>query len=1732
MANKEQNRVPSVIPEDLVNVGGSFVEFIKKYYEFLNQDGMPSDIINSPSIQRDLTDAADNFLDTVHGEFGFGYPINKDSDRVNIIQNMSRIYATKGSLDSVKMLFRIMFGEEVEITLPKDYILKPSSGTWLSEYSIMADLASGDPYELIGKFAEVETNFPGSPPQTFEVEVNRVVNKGNNTYQIFFNRSFVGFFYNGSIIRLGDVKLIHKPSLSKILSIQDGGSGFRVGETFDVVSYERDNAYNDVLGIPDIYLREKITRRSRWGRRSRTYYRLIPVEYTRDITNESVDIDVRSDGTLTEQIQIETRLGTVEVTNIIRGNDKTVRVKYPNGTVTEVNEELSGYFSYVKVLDGGTGYTVPPEISITGGGNITTPAELDYTLKDGSLDEVFIDNAGAGYNDYPEVTIDAPYTAGATANSFITGDAVTSIAVVDGGFGYKYPPNVNITGDGIGARAEAVINSRGVVTAINVTDGGSGYSSAPTVTMALPTDQHNAILEPVIVDGEITSVDIVYPGYNYDLNNRRSYRVTFVRTSAVTGTVDDGVTASAKVEFDLNGSVTAVVMDTFGTNYASATAGVYIPAQNVSGGVRATATLNVDHSTGGIASLSSISTGYGYEGVDAIESGSGTPTRRASYSVEITGGVISAVEVDEAGSGYLYPELTVEDSGANPGSGARIYPIYKNGGLDEIIVLNGGTGYNVGNTGIADIPGFTVQPSLFFSYDSNGTITNVEVTDPGSGLDTPSISLYDGASTPLVTAVVYPRVYLGSILDVEISSGGSGYSCPEAVVSGFTTDPALLDVVTLNGYVTDVVISDPGSLYTPVITLISANKVTGTDAVIVPETSGGSLVGTTIVERGTNYSPRAVISVGGNVEINEVASIYPVVSSVDSSIESVEVVVRGQGYDPVRTTVTIESDQGDGAVIQAIVVPEGGSVTPNLDINWDAIADALTSLANFDPTGEGIVDTGFANEFAVFLGSLDTSVEPPRRYGDLNNSGSVSSSDALAALKALVGLTVTAEVATNVAKIQAVYPNVGELSLALSILRLAVGLDDDTPPEQIVNDWVTGIPEGGVYQRADISQSGNIDADDLQKLAYYAYYEYDQAGVHTFDGFYSQADKDNIETFLLAEGGPFQDYLNVTEVEFTNLVLASLPDFEDTSSEKLKSFLLQEDVDFPGFCRGDINNDGFIGTDDMILLMRRASGLEVEPQQLRWIDETIAEPLIGSIWNPLLQQGNGSGAKAVVRSVDVNGAITSLDFNSFGWDYPETFSSSVSPKLLSGTPATIAYSNDIVGITNPAYVDRQGFLSDIVKIHDNFYYQDYSYVIDTSVDFTDFEDIVLRSVHPAGMKVFGQQSINESIDVEVGVDEALAFHYNLLFTYSNPLELPLVDGVDSYGEAVFFDDNNDDETFAIYKDLTHTYNRGDNVDNIVQDETWYFTKDLTKDSGRGDNVDDIVQDETWYLTKDLTKESGRGDNVDDIVQDETWYFTKDLTQDTGRGDEVDNPVDDDTLIILKDLSEASGRGDRIAPERVVQDETWEFEKDLTEATNRGDRIAPERVVQDETWEFEKELTQATGRGDEVDNPVQEDYWSMGKALVDPAVLVRVETQTNFITFGLNPSANRDSKAVTGSVLGKDFIFAEDKSEFIDTIDNSRFDDVIAFYRTKLLGPELIDPTRFVDNGTYNFVNKPLVSSTSIPGSVAEMSINKPYSSPAVTAGSSVAGTNSSPYIQSGGSYFEDVFDYATDYQNF
>jgi hypothetical protein len=166
------------------------------------------------------------------------------------------------------------------------------------------------------------------------------------------------------------------------------------------------------------------------------------------------------------------------------------------GSTATANAVLkTGYIREIFLNNDGYDYTSTPTVAITtapfGGFNASAVAITTSRAGVRSIESIILTNAGAGYTVPPTITISGGGGTGAAATCSIETSlsGISSFVITSNGGGYVTSPIVSIVGSvgaGQTATAVSVIGVGQSVNAIRITNPGAGYTVTPTVVIAPP----------------------------------------------------------------------------------------------------------------------------------------------------------------------------------------------------------------------------------------------------------------------------------------------------------------------------------------------------------------------------------------------------------------------------------------------------------------------------------------------------------------------------------------------------------------------------------------------------------------------------------------------------------------------------------------------------------------------------------------------------------------------------------------------------------------------------------------------------------------------------------------------------------------------------------------------------------------------------------------------------------------------------------------------------------------------------------------------------------------------------------------------------------------------------------------------------------------------------------------------------------------------------------------------
>lgn len=150
-------------PSFYANEAPKLIEFFKCYLEWLEFEGNPYWTINSIEDFTSIDGSIDTYIEYLKNELMIDFPLEYAGDLRYIMHHLVMLYQSKGTIKSLKFLFRAIYNSFCDISYPRDMILKASDGKWNQGYYVYTnDIEKEQLSSLIGKgLTEIETGITG-----------------------------------------------------------------------------------------------------------------------------------------------------------------------------------------------------------------------------------------------------------------------------------------------------------------------------------------------------------------------------------------------------------------------------------------------------------------------------------------------------------------------------------------------------------------------------------------------------------------------------------------------------------------------------------------------------------------------------------------------------------------------------------------------------------------------------------------------------------------------------------------------------------------------------------------------------------------------------------------------------------------------------------------------------------------------------------------------------------------------------------------------------------------------------------------------------------------------------------------------------------------------------------------------------------------------------------------------------------------------------------------------------------------------------------------------------------------------------------------------------------------------------------------------------------------------------------------------------------------------------------
>ena len=205
------------VPEFVREEYPFFITFLEAYYEYLEQKQgtQINDLTKRAKDLRhisDVDDSIDDFETNFFNTYASLVPIDVEIDKTTLIKNILPLYLSKGSEASFKLLYRFLFGQELEVTYPKNDILRASDGKWEIENALKVSSEFYSYYTGNGTTKEFKIL-----QELDSTQITVYVNDVEQTTGFFVRKESKKVIFNTAPATNAEVKVLYSTALDKTI---------------------------------------------------------------------------------------------------------------------------------------------------------------------------------------------------------------------------------------------------------------------------------------------------------------------------------------------------------------------------------------------------------------------------------------------------------------------------------------------------------------------------------------------------------------------------------------------------------------------------------------------------------------------------------------------------------------------------------------------------------------------------------------------------------------------------------------------------------------------------------------------------------------------------------------------------------------------------------------------------------------------------------------------------------------------------------------------------------------------------------------------------------------------------------------------------------------------------------------------------------------------------------------------------------------------------------------------------------------------------------------------------------------------------------------------------------------------------------------------------------------------------------------------------------------------------
>lgn len=825
------------VPEFIREEYPLFITFLEAYYEYLEtkQGSELNDLTAKAKDLRYLSDV-DSSIDDFESNFFNSYasliPKDVQVDKAFLIKNVLPLYLSKGSEGAFKLLFRMLFNDEVEVLLPKNNVLRASDGKW-----------------TIDNVLRIETDIRSIYIAKGNNSVNAVAS-GNTTFLL------------AQQPTNGDISVY----VNDVLKTELTDYYFRK-ETKKLIFYTAPSANSEVKIVYSDFNIELLNNRKVTGVTSGAS--ALIEKATKRIITDQLNLGFPFELFINEK----TLLGSFEQGELVETD-----VIADDGSLITLEADTFSFVNRINIIQGGASYNVGDVVTVTGGGAEEDATAIVEDVVEGYIDAIVVNYGGAGFADGGDIIVsgiapllldlaidgvDATGVANSTSNTYtVNNDVIETYAnTLISASDYGFPSTIIPAGENVAtviadALSSLELTGLGAITNVIVLFSNTNTTISPTLDAFGATYTAGNNTFSIKTNGSVGRIRINNGGTGYAVGDEINFG------SNPVGTNGRGAAAAVKAVL-ANGQITQIEIQpsriTGTANILNNTSQLIGTGTNFGTDIRVGDRIIINNESRYINSISNVT----HANVNVNFTSTATGKKVGRYGVYPIGGVsytqgnFPTVSVSTISGVNANIEITSTMS-----NGEILTPFIGNtqpGQIVSIKVLSGGSGYEY--------------------------IPQVDLTGIGNGLATANAQIEAGYITLPGRWTTSDSILSTSERKLQGRDYYVDYSYVTSSLTEFAKYKAILkQLMHPAGFINYADLNEFATITSNTITIstTSANTISGTVAI----TNGSIYV------NGTNTkfnvaNTRGIFTIGSNVSINGVIrTIGSIISNTNLAVTS------------------------------------------------------------------------------------------------------------------------------------------------------------------------------------------------------------------------------------------------------------------------------------------------------------------------------------------------------------------------------------------------------------------------------------------------------------------------------------------------------------------------------------------------------------------------------------------------------------------------------------------------------------------------------------------------------------------------------------------------------------------------------------------------------------------------------------------------------------------------------